>query len=83
LHVWDVPRASREEAPLLARLADAVCGYELDESGGLDPLPDPIGRLNALRRETSNAPLGKPEAASLVHWFFTDPDERPVRPLVP
>jgi WD40 repeat protein len=83
LHVWDVPRPSREEAPLLARLADAVSGYELNKSGGLDLLPDPIGRLNALRLETANAPLGKPEAASLIHWFFTDPDQRTVRPLAP
>jgi WD40 repeat protein len=83
LHVWDVPLGSKEEAPLLARLAQAVGGYVLDKNGGLDLVLDPIRLLNALRLETANAPLGRPEAASLIRWFFTDPAQRPPSPLSP
>ncbi|HEX3531962.1 MAG TPA: WD40 repeat domain-containing protein [Thermoanaerobaculia bacterium] len=83
LHVWAVPMGPPEESPLLARLAIAVGGFDLNRNGGLDTVEDPIKALNALRLETANAPLGKPAAASLVHWFFTAPDQRPVRPLVP
>jgi WD40 repeat protein len=83
LHVWDVPLGPTEESPLLARLASAVGGYDLDRNGGLDIVEDPIRALNTLRLETANAPLGQPAAASLVRWFLTDPDKRPARPLVP
>ncbi len=83
LHVWAIPMGSKEGSPLLARLAIAVGGYDLDKNGGLDTVDDPIRALNALRLETANAPLGKPAAASLVRWFLTDPSQRPVRPLVP
>jgi len=83
LHVWDVPLGPKDESPLLARVAIAVGGYELNRNGSLDTIEDPIKALNALRLETANAPFGKPAAASLVRWFLTEPSQRPVRPLVP
>jgi hypothetical protein len=58
-----------------------VSGYTLEENGSLTSLDDTGDRLEALRRETAGAPLGKPATASLIRWFLMDPAKRPASPL--
>jgi WD40 repeat protein len=81
LSVSDVPLGAKDDAQLLARWADAVGGYVIERKGVLLPIEDPIGRLEALRKETAEAPLGEPAAPSLIRWFLSDPAKRPASPL--
>ena len=79
--VFDVPVASDRDSDLLSRWATAVSGYSIEKSGLMATLPDAHRRLEALRRETASAPLGRPATASLIRWFLSDPAKRPPSPL--
>jgi len=79
--LWDLPAGPGLDAALLARWAQAVGGYTLDEKGGPVQLSGLPRRLQALREETAAAPLGQPGLPSLIRWFFSDPAQRPPRPL--
>jgi hypothetical protein len=77
----DIPFGSAADADLLVRWAEAAGGLTVDPLGDLKPVPDQVARLDALRRETARAPWGRDEAASLIRWFFADPQSRPRSPL--
>jgi WD40 repeat protein len=79
--VLEIPFGSAADADLLIRWAEAVGGLTVDPSGDLKPVQDQIARLDALRRETAKAPFGQDNAASLIRWFFADPQSRPRSPL--
>lgn len=81
LSVSAVPLGSKEDADLLIRWATAVSGYTLDDSGLISSLDDTGDRLEALRRETADAPPGRPATPSLIRWFLADPATRPPSPL--
>jgi WD40 repeat protein len=81
LLLWDLPAGPGLDPALLVRWVQAVGGYTLDGKGSPVSLPNLPARLEALRRETADAPLGQPGLRSLIHWFFTDPGKRPPRPL--
>ncbi|HKH45433.1 MAG TPA: hypothetical protein VKM72_12275, partial [Thermoanaerobaculia bacterium] len=80
--VFAVPRFPEEDAELLARWAEAVAGWSLDGEGRLVEMSDQFARLDALRRETAEAPLGQLGAASLIRWFLSDPRTRPMSPVI-
>jgi WD40 repeat protein len=81
MHVFVVPVFSTESREILARWAEAVGGWTLDDEGRLAPVRDQLARLNALRRETAGAPLGQLTAVSLVRWFLSDPRTRTSSPV--
>lgn len=81
IFVWDIPAGTPKDAEILARIAEAAGGYTVDERGLLAPLADQIGSLSALRRETADAPLGQPTAASIIRWFLADRWTRTISPL--
>jgi WD40 repeat protein len=81
VHVYAIPRFPKKDRDLLARWAEAVGGWTLDEEGRLVELSDQLFRLEALRRETADAPPGQLRAASLIRWFLSDPKTRPVSPV--
>ena len=49
--------------------------------GAIEPLDDPVGQLNDLRKKTDKEPLGEPTAESFIRWFLSDPWTRTVSPL--
>ena len=79
--LWDVSPVVSDDRHLLAALAEAIAGNKLSELGAIEPLEDQIERLNNLRRQTANAPLGEPTAESFIRWFLSDPWTRTVSPL--
>jgi WD40 repeat protein len=81
IFAWDVPAGRPEDAEILARAAEAVGGFRIDEHGIMMPLEDQNVSLSVLRRETAAAPLGQATAASIIRWFFSDPWERTISPL--
>jgi hypothetical protein len=66
---------------LLSALAEAVAGSAISELGAVEALEDQIGKLNKLRHQTANAPLGEPTAESFIRWFLSDPWTRTISPL--
>jgi WD40 repeat protein len=81
LKVFDVPILPAGETEPLARLAEAVAGYEVNDEGRLLSIQDRIHRLNELRRETANAPPRQARAQSLIRWFLADWRSRSLSPL--
>jgi len=81
VRILDIPLVPEGDAPLLARLAEAVSGYRLGDNGELLILLDQISHLTRLRQETADAPLGRPTAASLTRWFLADRHTRTISPL--
>jgi WD40 repeat protein len=81
LSTSDIPLGDARDADLLARWATAVSGYSLDDRGLMNPLPDAVARLEALRKETADAPLGEATPRSLIRWFLMDPAQRAASPL--
>ncbi len=83
LNVFAIPLFPEEDAELLARWAEAVAGWSLDGEGRLVEMSDQLARLEALRRETAEAPLGHQlGAASLIRWFLSDPRTRTMSPVI-
>lgn len=81
IHIFVVPHFPKQDRKLLARWAEAVGGWTLDEEGRLVELSDQLSRLASLRRETADAPPGQLGAASLIRWFLSDPKTRTVSPI--
>ncbi|HYU30613.1 MAG TPA: WD40 repeat domain-containing protein [Thermoanaerobaculia bacterium] len=81
VHVFAVPHFLKQDRELLARWAEAVGGWAIDENGQLEELSDQLARSEALQRDTANAPPGQLRAASLIRWFLSDPTTRPVSPI--
>ncbi|HEY2296069.1 MAG TPA: hypothetical protein VGM86_35670 [Thermoanaerobaculia bacterium] len=79
--IWDVPNGSPGEADILAKLAETVGGYKVDESGAVVPLLNQVAQLAKLRKETAQAKEGGLTASSFLRWFLADPWERPISPL--
>ena len=82
IDVYAVPTFQPGEGDLLARWAEAVGGYTLDEESQIVALPDAGARLQALREETARAPEGALTAASLIRWFLADPEKRGSSPVL-
>ena len=82
VHVLAVPTFPDEEGDLLARWAEAVGGFRLDEESQLISIPDQAAGLEALRKETVGAPGGQLTAASLIRWFLADPEKRGISPII-
>ncbi len=81
VHVFVVPHFPEQDRELLARWAEAVGGWAVDDDGNLVELSDQLARLETLRRETADAPPGQLRAASLIRWFLSNPKTRPVSPV--
>jgi len=79
--LWDISSVSSDNGQLLPALAEAVAGNQLNELGAIERLEDQVERLNHLRQQTANAPLGEPTAESFIRWFLSDPWTRTVSPL--
>jgi WD40 repeat protein len=73
IQAWDVPDGSPGDAETLARLAEAVGGFRINDEGTLVPVDDPFAELQKLRN-----PGG---TSSLVRWFFADRATRTISPL--
>ncbi len=82
IHVLPVPILPARDGELLARWAEAVGGYTLDEDARPVPLADLIASREALRQQTDGAPRDEPTAAALIRWFFADPDQRTISPAL-
>lgn len=80
-HIWDVLPVVSDSDNLLVELAEAVAGLRLGEYGAIETLDDQIERLNQLRQQTANAPLGETTAESFIRWFLSDPWTRTISPL--
>jgi WD40 repeat protein len=80
--VFAVPLFPRQDRELLARWAEAAGGWTLDDEGRLEEIHDQVTRLNALRRETAQAPVGQLGAASLIRWFLSNPKTRAPSPVI-
>ena len=79
--LWDVPVGQKEDARLLADLAEAVSGYELAGGSTLVPLRDQTTKLRRLR-EASLALRGPcPFAWCFIRWLLVDPCCSQVSPL--
>jgi len=82
VQVFVVPHFPKQDRELLARWAEAVGGWALnDRTGQLEELSDQLARLDALQRDTANAPPGQLRAASLIRWFLSDPKTRSASPV--
>ena len=81
VRVWDVLPILSDPDNRLAELAEAVVGIKLGDNGTIEILDNQIERLNQLRQQTANAPLGEPSAESFVRWFLSDPWTRTISPL--
>ena len=78
--VWEALVGSREDSPLLAELAEVISGYEVTESGTLQPTDNALARLHRLHEIADRAAAGEPTAASFLKWFFSPPGERTISP---
>ena len=76
--VWDLLNGSREEAGVLASLAEAVGGSELGLRGADAQVSDPIAQFASLRQATASA--SGPGAPAFVRWFLADRGSRPHSP---
>lgn len=81
VRLWDMSPVISDDNNLMATLAEALIGIKLGEYGAIETLDDQMERLNKLRQQTANAPLGKPTAESFTHWFLSDPWKRTISPL--
>jgi type II secretory pathway pseudopilin PulG len=78
--VWETLIGSREDSPLLAEIAEVISGYEVTESGTLQPAQNSVARLYRLHEIADRAELGGPTVASFLKWFFSPPGERTISP---
>lgn len=72
IKAWEVPGGSPDDAETLARLAEAVGGFRINDEGTLVPVDDPFAELQKLRN-----PGG---TSSLVRWFLADRANRTISP---
>jgi len=82
VNVFVTPLFPEEDGELLAQWAEAVGGWSLDGEGRMVEMSDQLARLDALGRETAEAPLGQLRAASLIRWFLSDPNTRTMSPVL-
>lgn len=73
-------RRLRKDSSLLAEAAEVISGYEVSESGSLQPTQNEAARLARLREIADRAAPGEPTAASSLKWFFSPPGERTISP---
>jgi dipeptidyl aminopeptidase/acylaminoacyl peptidase len=79
--IWDVLTGTSGDITLLANLAEAVGGYEVNELGAVVRVGDPVSRLQRLRKQTADAPPGEPSVESFIRWFLADRYTRTISPL--
>ncbi len=79
IHVWAALPGITNDAQLLAKLAEALGAYRIDDAGAVVADSAAAGHLVELRRETSADTGGT--ARSVIRWFLTDPCARTVSPL--
>ncbi len=78
--VWEAFIGSGEDSSLLAEVAEVISGYEVTESGTLQPTESTPARLRRLHEIADRAALGEPTAASFLKWLFSPPGERTISP---
>lgn len=78
---FPLPLLSMEETRDLARLAEALGGYEMTSDDRVMPISDPVARLTELRRSMSSSPK-EGLVASMIRWFLTEPRQRTLSPLI-
>jgi roadblock/LC7 domain-containing protein len=79
--LWDVLTGTSGDIMLLADLAEAVGGYEVNELGAVVRAGDPVSRLQRLREQTADAPQGEPSVESFIRWFLADRYIRTISPF--
>jgi hypothetical protein len=79
--LWDVLTGTSGDIMLLADLAEAVGGYEVNELEAVVQVGDPVSRLQRLRKQTADAPPGEPSVESFIRWFLADRYTRTISPL--
>lgn len=80
VRIWDVPAGARDDADLLARLAEAVGGHIVMDDGTVARMPDQLERLDALRASAAFETAAPPSAAGFAYWLFADPAARTISP---
>ena len=79
--IWHTLTSSPADAPLLATLAEAIGGVEIDSQGLPAPVPDREERLAALRRDSAATTGLTPAVGTFLSWFLADPWRRAITPF--
>jgi WD40 repeat protein len=79
--VWDLPDTGAADSGLLADLAEAVGGFEVDRAGNLVPLRNQVARLAVLRAHAARPDHEPSLALKVVRWFFAEPSALTLSPL--
>lgn len=78
--IWDALTGLPADAGIVADLAEALGGYTLNETGGLEPIADVTTRRQRLRQQAHDMRRDDPLAAFLP-WALADPASRTISPL--
>jgi hypothetical protein len=78
--VWEVLIGSEADSSLLAEAAEVTSGYEISESGTLQPIDNAPARLARLHEIADRATTGAPPVGSFLKRFFAPPGERTISP---
>jgi WD40 repeat protein len=79
--IWHTLTSSPVDAPLLAALAEAIGGIEIDSQGLPNPVPDREERLAALRRRSASTTGVTPAVGRFIGWLLADPWRRAITPF--
>ena len=70
--IWRVGfKGTKEDGPILAALAEAVGGYEVNQLLAVDALADPVANFDSLRNEFVNASENVASVPSFIRWFLS------------
>jgi len=79
--VWEMPETSAADSGPLAEAAEAVGGFEVDESGNAVPIAEPVARLQQLRAASARAGGNPGLVWKVMRWLFADPATRTISPF--
>jgi WD40 repeat protein len=79
--IWDLPVGTPADIDELARLAEGVAGYRLNDDIQLIALDTPVANLQALRDAPRHANSTTAAAEQIVAWFLADRWKRTISPF--
>jgi len=79
--VWDTPPGTAQEAPVLARLLEALGRHRVNDLGALEEIPSKAmpESWSDLQREAETSPDN--DTKRVIRWLLADPATRPASPL--
>ncbi len=78
--IWDIAiQPASKDNQLIASLAEAVAGFEIDPNGNATPIKNRFDKIKSLQDSTSKA-APENEEKWFVHWFLKDRWNRTISP---